>query len=227
MPVDARPGPGLDVGRIFAVTIFVFLIALNALSLRGRLLEGGVSVLDGLVSMMTLAFYVLLTIAYLRRSRTSATDRDWRSWLVAFLGTGSPFLIPIVASGLGDSEALAAVAAVVLICGLAFMMWSLFHLGSNISMVPQARAVVTKGPYAWVRHPLYVAEIVSAVGICLTFSGVWPWVVLVISEVPQFLRARNEERLLERELPGYRQYRARTPMLVPMGRHPGNESRPR
>lgn len=214
----ARPAPGYDLGRMVAVAVFALLVALNLLNLRNRLEEGGVSALDWLVSPLTIAFYILLTIAYLRRTRTSATDRDWRSWVVAFLGTGLPFLIPLVADGPRDSGTVTTIAAVILVCGLAFMLWSLFYLGTNISVVPQAREVVVTGPYAWVRHPLYTAEICSAAGISLSLKGILPWLAVAGLLLLQVLRARREERLLAQELPGYREYQARTPMLVPARR---------
>jgi protein-S-isoprenylcysteine O-methyltransferase Ste14 len=66
-----------------------------------------------------------------------------------------------------------------------------------------------------VRHPLYAAELVNVVGLCLAHTGLWPWVVLVALLTFQVIRARREEALLSRELPGYVEYKARTPMLVP------------
>lgn len=207
---------GVDVGRIVAVGILTLLTAVNALSLRGRFVAGDVTFLDFLVSSLTLGFYVLLTIAYLRRSRSSATDHDWRAWLVAFLGTASSFVIPLVAGGITDSGVLAALSAAVMACGLALMLWSLFYLGTNISMVPQARAVVSTGPYAVVRHPLYAAELLTVLGLCISLRGLWPWVMLAAEAALQYRRARNEERLLERELIGYAEYRARTPMILPL-----------
>lgn len=208
----------VDVGRIVAVGILTLLTAVNALSLRGKLLGGDVSVLVGLVSSLTLVFYVMLTFAYLRRERSAATDRDWRAWLVAFLGTASSFVLPLVARGTTDSAGLVGVSAAGMVCGLVFMLWSLFYLGTNISMVPQAREVVTTGPYAVVRHPLYAAEFLTALGLCLSLRGFWPWAVLGGAAALQYRRARNEERLLEAQLTGYADYRARTPMLVPMRR---------
>ena len=83
------------------------------------------------------------------------------------------------------------------------------------SVVPQAREVVTHGPYAKVRYPLYAAELLNVVGLCLAHSGPWPWVVLVALAAFQVMRARREEALLAAELPGYAEYKSRTPMLVP------------
>ena len=200
-----------DLGRVVAVAVFALMIVVNAFHLRA---DGFSEPFTSLVSLLTMAFYVLLVWAYLRRSPSSRTDLRWGSWLVAFLGTCAPFAIPLVSSG-PRHGAVATVAALVLAAGLAAMLWALGALGTNISVVPQAREVVTHGPYARVRHPLYAAELLNVVGLCLGSTGPWPWVVAVALVVFQVLRARREEALLSRELPGYADYKLRTPMLVP------------
>ena len=208
---DARPARRIDVGRIVAVSLFTLMLVATG----GRLASEGMGEpVSGVVSVLTMAFYLLLIWAYLRRSPSSRTDLRWTSWLVAFLGTGGPFLIPLVSWGPGHGP-IATVAAVVLGLGLVAMLWALGALGTNISVVPQAREVVTHGPYARVRHPLYAAELLNVVGLCLGHTGPWPWVVLVCLVVFQVMRARREEALLASELPGYAEYRKRTPMLVP------------
>ena len=55
----------------------------------------------------------------------------------------------------------AARADVLLLAGTAWSVWSLRFLGRNVSVLAQARDVVDRGPYRWVRHPLYAGEIVS------------------------------------------------------------------
>ena len=200
-----------DLGRVVAVAVFALMIVVNAFHLRA---DGFSEPFTSLVSLLTMAFYLLLVWAYLRRSPSSSTDLRWGSWLVAFLGTCAPFAIPLVSAG-PRHGAVATVAAVVLAAGLAAMLWALGALGTNISVVPQAREVVTHGPYARVRHPLYAAELLNVVGLCLGSTGPWPWVVAVALVVFQVLRARREEALLSRELPGYADYKLRTPMLVP------------
>ena len=201
-----------DPGRILAVVLFTCLL-LNAAHLAQD--DPLSSPFSTVVTVLTMAFYVLLVWAYLRRTPTDRTDRRWTSWLVAFAGTAAPFTIPLVSDGLVTYTLRESLAAVVLGVGLAAMLWALGALGTNISVVPQAREVVTHGPYARIRHPLYAAELLNVVGLCLGHAGPWPWVVLVALVILQVMRARREEALLAAELPGYAEYRSRTPMLVP------------
>ena len=202
----------VDLGRVVAVTIFALMLALNAVKLTR---DARWEPLATAVTVLTMAFYVLLVWAYLRRSPSDRTDRRWTSWLAAFAGSAAPFAIPLVSGGLVEDQARETASVLVLGVGLVAMLWSLGALGTNISVVPQAREVITYGPYSLVRHPLYTAELVSITGLCLAHRGPWPWVVLAALLAFQVIRARREEALLTRELPGYADYRARTPMLVP------------
>jgi protein-S-isoprenylcysteine O-methyltransferase Ste14 len=111
--------------------------------------------------------------------------------------------------------AVAAAADVLLLAGSIWSVWSLRRLGRSFSVIAQARAVVSTGPYRLVRHPLYLGEVVSAAGLALTVAG-WPalaaWCVLVSLQV---YRSVQEERVLSAHLPDYADYRARTHRLIP------------
>jgi protein-S-isoprenylcysteine O-methyltransferase Ste14 len=202
-----------DPGRVVAVTLFTLFLVVNG---RRLALEDPLrSPVSTVATVLTMAFYLLLIVAYLRRSAGARTDRRWTSWMAAFAGTAAPFTIPLVSGGPSEGPVRETIAAIVLALGLVAMLWALGALGTNISVVPQAREVVTHGPYARVRHPLYAAEIINVVGLCLAHSGPWPWLVLVALVVFQVIRARREEAHLAGELPGYAEYKSRTPMLVP------------
>lgn len=203
----------IDPGRIVAVVLFTLLLLLNTVHLVQQ--DSLTSPLSSLVTLLTMGFYVLLVWAYLRRTPTDRTDRRWTSWMVASAATAAPFAIPLVSEGLVTNPLRESLSATILALGFAAMLWALGALGTNISVVPQAREVVSHGPYAKVRHPLYAAELLNVVGLCLGHAGPWPWVVLVALAAFQVMRARREEALLAAELPGYAEYKTRTPMLVP------------
>ena len=210
------PRRKIDVGRIVAVTTFAGLLTLNVSALFTDLPSDGVVRFVEIASrILTIAFLAMLTFAYLRRSHTTRTDRDWRAWAVALLGTAAPFFIPLVAQGQRGATPAGFAGLVVLSVGGVAMIWALSALGTNISVVPQAREVVTHGAYARVRHPLYSAELLNVFGLCLTFTGIAPWLILAALVSFQYIRARREEALLSRELDGYTEYMQRTPMLVP------------
>lgn len=209
--------PRTDYGRWIALTIFtLLLLAVLLLLLTDPTVWDSV---PGAASrILVVAFYGLLVLAYARRARAEASDHHPLAWTAAFAATLAPFAIPLLGGDGEAGSARATVAALVLVVGQAFMVWGLLNLGSSISLIPQARRVVQSGPYALVRHPLYTAEIVSTTGACLAYPGTLPWLVLAAFVAIQFFRARREEALLIATLPGYAEYRASTPMLVPRPR---------
>lgn len=70
--------------------------------------------------------------------------------------------------------------------------------------------VVTTGPYAWVRHPMYTGVIVLMVGMPLVLGSWWTFVPVGALTLGVIIRMLFEEALLRRELPGYMEYADRT-----------------
>jgi protein-S-isoprenylcysteine O-methyltransferase Ste14 len=102
-----------------------------------------------------------------------------------------------------------------LLAGVTWSVWSLHFLGRNLSVIAQARNVVDRGPYRWVRHPLYAGEIVSSLGLAIAAGSAVAGVLWLTLCALQVYRALREEQVLLRALPGYRVYRARTAALLP------------
>jgi protein-S-isoprenylcysteine O-methyltransferase Ste14 len=72
--------------------------------------------------------------------------------------------------------------------------------------VEEGQRVVSTGPYAWVRHPMYSGAFVLLTGMPLALGSWWGLLVTPLF-VPIFvLRILNEEDVLARELPGYAAY---------------------
>jgi len=82
------------------------------------------------------------------------------------------------------------------------------YAASNIR-VETDQTVIDTGPYAYVRHPMYAAAVWLFVGMPLALGSWWP-IGLMVFVVPVLLwRLLDEERILVRDLPGYREYRQR------------------
>jgi protein-S-isoprenylcysteine O-methyltransferase Ste14 len=102
--------------------------------------------------------------------------------------------------------------------GIAFASYARVHLGRNWGM-PMTRKespeLVTGGPYAYVRHPIYTGILIATFGSAIGTSPFWliPFVLLGIYFV---YSARKEEKLMMEQFPEqYPQYMSRTKMLVP------------
>jgi protein-S-isoprenylcysteine O-methyltransferase Ste14 len=79
------------------------------------------------------------------------------------------------------------------------------------------QTVISTGPYALVRHPMYAAGLVMLFGIPIALGSVWG-VLVVVAIIPALIwRLVNEESFLVKNLPGYRAYRDRVRYrLVPL-----------
>jgi protein-S-isoprenylcysteine O-methyltransferase Ste14 len=97
----------------------------------------------------------------------------------------------------------------------AWLLTAVLALGRCFGVLPEARGLVTSGPYALVRHPVYLGELGAAVGLVLAAPTAWNAGVLVAFFAAQAIRMRLEERALAAEFPEYADYAARTPRLVP------------
>jgi len=82
--------------------------------------------------------------------------------------------------------------------------------------VEEGQPVISSGPYAFVRHPMYAGALVLIAGIPLAL-GSWAPVAIVMVVLPVLIwRLTDEERVLQRDLPGYADYMRRVPYrLVP------------
>lgn len=88
-------------------------------------------------------------------------------------------------------------------------------LGRSFSIFPQARGLVTCGPYRFIRHPLYVAELITGLGFMLQFEMPWSLLVALAGIVAQFPRMHYEEEVLLATYPEYRTYMDHAARLIP------------
>jgi protein-S-isoprenylcysteine O-methyltransferase Ste14 len=76
---------------------------------------------------------------------------------------------------------------------------------ATIDIVAEQR-IVTTGPYAIVRHPMYAGALIYLAGTPLALASFWGFVPFVVIFAALLLRLFDEERLLREELPGYVEY---------------------
>ena len=75
--------------------------------------------------------------------------------------------------------------------------------------VETGQTVVSGGVYTFVRHPMYVGNMIMMVGVPLALGSYWGLVFVVPGVVALVLRILDEEKLLTQELAGYREYTQR------------------
>ncbi len=109
---------------------------------------------------------------------------------------------------------LQAAALLVFAAGYALAFWAMAvnRFFSSVVRIQDDRGqyVVTSGPYAVVRHPGYAAGILIMLASGVALGSWLAAALIVICSLPFLLyRAVSEDRVLQAELPGYRDYAAR------------------
>ncbi len=138
-------------------------------------------------------FYLTLVLVYLFHSPPNIPARGW---LERYLPLAVTFAPAVVFRIHPDAEP---PAAALLLCttGVALALWGLSALRGNFSIMAEGRALITNGPYRWLRHPIYLGEIITLAGL------VWlsPHAITILGAAAiaagQLWRAAIEERKLQ------------------------------
>jgi len=119
---------------------------------------------------------------------------------------------PSVRGGEGRAIAGIAVAAV----ASCWLLVAIMTLGRCFGVLPEARGLVTRGPYALVRHPIYLGELTAAGGLVLAAPSLRNLLIMPLFAAAQLVRMRLEEAALAAEFPEYAAYAAGRPRLLPL-----------
>jgi protein-S-isoprenylcysteine O-methyltransferase Ste14 len=125
---------------------------------------------------------------------------------------------PKWAGGWTDGGASGVAALVLQLAAFTIIAAALPKLGCNLTPFPRPKAgahLVTDGIYGWVRHPLYIAVMLTAVAWALWWRSIG-----ALSLLPPFLvfmdaKARREEKWLREKFHGYEAYANRVKRFVP------------
>jgi protein-S-isoprenylcysteine O-methyltransferase Ste14 len=136
-----------------------------------------------------------------------------------------PYVVIAVRPGpeLAVPEPLRWIGLFLVVAGIAFSIWAAATLGRHFDFeveIHEGHAVVERGPFAIVRHPVYFGLAVHFIGACLATGNLVLAAGTVLVTFPAlYVRAAAEERLLRERLgSAYDGYARRVPMLVPLPR---------
>jgi protein-S-isoprenylcysteine O-methyltransferase Ste14 len=106
--------------------------------------------------------------------------------------------------------ALQALGLVMLLVSTVFIMWVMHENSFAAPLVKiqseRGHHVISSGPYAWVRHPMYTGIVVFFAGVALLLGSGWGLAISPLFAVLFAIRITIEERTLSRGLEGYADY---------------------
>jgi len=206
--------------RLPIVAYQLFLISRELTSIRGLIAFhpyfGGdwpflFAVCARVAGVIFISAILLLSIL---RFRPVGKYANWSPKITALLGTLFTYLIlltprsPSVALWDGVSTAM-------ILVGTTTAILAVLDLGRSMSIMPEARKLVTGGLYGRIRHPVYLAEEIAVLGFCLQFRNWLAAPIILVHLYFQIRRMDWEEGILARAFGEYAEYRQRTFRLVP------------
>ena len=173
-----------------------------------------VYILNIAMRLSVIVYLVVIAATVVVRMRPARKARGVEPRISALIGT---FLLTVVVVfPRRDLSMLAGlVSAVLTLSGNTFAVVVLTQLRQSFSIMAEARQLVTEGVYRMVRHPLYLAEEIAAIGIVMQFFSLSTAAILAVQIGFQLRRMRNEEVILADTFPEYLAYRARTVRILP------------
>src|SRR6185437_1630201 len=109
--------------------------------------------------------------------------------------------------------------AAVTVAGLLFAIWARVHLGRNWSSsvtIKEGHELITSGPYAMARHPIYTGILTGFLGTVIALSQMRGLIAFVLIFLVLWLKLRREEQWMRSQFgETYAAYAHKTASLVP------------
>jgi protein-S-isoprenylcysteine O-methyltransferase Ste14 len=152
----------------------------------------------------TLIFFAIL-ISYAVRTEPLERSKGVREIVIPLIGAITPFALLLTPPSLWIVHNIYGLYAVFywMATATSLTLWGIWTLRRSFSITVEARALVTNGPYRWLRHPIYLGEILTAGGVLVWRFSLQNLAIFIIFVQIQILRARWEEDKLKNFFPHY------------------------
>ena len=115
----------------------------------------------------------------------------------------------IVGAGATTDPKLLSLSWWILLVGMVIGIFSLLQLGKSFGVLIAVRELRTTGLYGWIRHPMYLSDIVMRLGYFLSHPTLLVGILFVASSACYIVRAILEERFWMEQEPAYADYMQR------------------
>ena len=150
---------------------------------------------------------IIICLCFLLRTPARAIQTRISHQIVAICAfySGVLFIGPV----LTEAPALLALSWWTILAGTLLGIVALIQLGKSFGVLIAAREIRTTGIYAWVRHPMYLSDIVMRLGYCFSHPSWLNAALFLCSSTCYVIRAMLEEHFLSSREAAYADYMRR------------------
>jgi protein-S-isoprenylcysteine O-methyltransferase Ste14 len=154
----------------------------------------------------TLIFFAIL-ISYAIRTEPLERSMGVKEIVIPLIGGVTPFALLLTPPSSWIIYNIHGLYAVFywMTAATSLTLWGMWTLRRSFSITVEVRSLVTNGPYRWLRHPIYLGEILTAGGVLAWRFSLQNLAIFIIFVQIQILRARWEEKKLKRFFSNYPQ----------------------
>ena len=176
----------------------------------------------GIMLAPTFLFELAVAISFLIRDEPRAATKSLRARLSAYVGSFA--MIAFLQLGqrsqpewfVPQLSPLTPVAIVMWLGGTLWTAYAVWHLRYAFSIEPAARRLVTTGPFAFARHPVYTGYCFQYLAMLITMPSLAFGLALIVWTLLMADRMYLEESVLRAAFPEYADYKRRVGALGPV-----------
>jgi isoprenylcysteine carboxyl methyltransferase (ICMT) family protein YpbQ len=163
--------------------------------------------LAGIANMVWLAGAAIMAVMSFARFAPRSSTVNLRT----LAATGGMLFLPCLMRPTNASVGMLATTGLVFeLLGVALTQVARIYMGRRFGILPANRGIVSKGPFRWVRHPIYFGWLVLSIGYAMSFPSQRNIMLLVVALPLTVWRIDQEETHLSAD-PDYRHYMDRVP----------------
>ncbi len=179
-----------------------------------RFWEGWIYSFVLFIPLVTTLVYLVKNDPELLKRRMRVKEKETKQKLIVGISR-IPFILGFIIPGLDFrfnwseiSPTIVITADIIVFLGywLVFLVFRENSYTSRIVEVEKGQRVITTGPYAVVRHPMYTGIILMYLFTPIALGSWWALLIFGFTPVVLILRIFNEEELLKKDLTGYKEY---------------------
>ena len=208
--------------KLFSQALMKFLFGLVIVFLLLFIPAGSVDYFNGwlFIALLFIPMFIAGIIMFIKspellKRRLNAKEEENEQKIVILI-SGIVFLLAFILAGLNFRfEWFQLPQIVVITASIIFLLSYIMYaevLRENMYLsrtveVSENQEVIDTGLYGIVRHPMYTSTIFLFLSMPLILDSIFSFIVMLIYPIVMILRIKNEEKVLERELEGYKEYK--------------------